>query len=318
MQQINREPSRDHSSPSVSPLGSAGSLGNRELGPDAQFGPQAQVRVYNMRCPSCAKLYRVDAKDIVSSSPHFDCQACRTQFTFDYPPRHPHAIPTRPLKLPQFSPVSELDFENDIPKEFVRKCPKCGAFNTKAAEDCHKCHVILARAEGMALEPKSGALPSLIRAWQELLSDYENVTKHIAFVDRCEDLQAIPFALKKYQALKEAQPHDDVARKMFEQVWMKSLVHGADRMVRASEIRRYIADFKGSRFYKKLYKSVVLSVNWPRVIKISPWALYTLLILVGMTSASLRNLVGIGASLFFMHLGLRLFFKGRVGLDDFI
>jgi hypothetical protein len=315
IEQINREPTRNHSNTGANPR--AHSLSHRDHGPGAQFGPKAQVRIYNMRCPSCAKLYRVDAKDIISSSPHFDCQACRTQFTFDYPPRHPHSIPTRPLKLAQFSAVSELELEHEIPKEFVRKCPKCGTFNSKAAEECSQCHVILARVEGLPLEPKSGALPSLMRAWQELLSDYDNVTKHIAFVDRCEDLQAIPFALKKYQSLKEAQPQDEVARKMFEKVWMKSLVHRADQMVQASGVMRYLTVLQKSPLYLRLLQKVK-AVNWPRVIKMSPWVMYTLMILVGLTSASLRNLVGIGASLFFMHLGLRLFFKGRVSLDDFI
>ncbi len=264
-----------------------------------EFGPKALLRVYNMRCPSCAKLYKVEAKDVSSSSPHFDCQFCRTQFTFDYPPTHPHSIQTRPLKLSNFSAISELDFTDGIEKEFVRKCSKCGTFNSKAAEECQKCQVIFSKIEGLPLEPKTGALPSLMRAWQELLEDYENVTKHIAFVDRCEDLQAIPYALRKYQALKEAQPQDTVAQEMFKKVWMKSLGQKANRLVEASRIMLLLN-----------------RVNWPKVVKLSPWVLYAAMVLVGATSAQFRNLVGIGVALFFMHLGLRVFFRGGLHLED--
>lgn len=264
-----------------------------------EFGPKAILRVYNMRCPSCAKLYKVEAKDISSSSPHFDCQFCRTQFTFDYPPTHPHSIQTRPLKLAHFSAVSELDFIEGTDKEFVRKCSKCGTLNSKAADECQKCQVIFSKIEGLPLEQKTGALPSLMRAWQELLGDYENVAKHIAFVDRCEDLQAIPYALRKYQALKEAQPQDTVAQEMFKKVWMKSLSTKAQHLVEVSRVR------------------VVLDrVNWPKVIKLSPWGLYIMMVSVGAMSEQFRNLVGIGVALFFMHLGLRVFFRGGLHLED--
>lgn len=269
----------------------------------SQLGPQAQARVYNMRCPSCAKLYKVEAKDILSSSPHFQCQCCKTEFTFDYPPRHPHAIPTRPLKLQNFSLPKASHRDLEIHRDFVKKCPKCGNFNSKAAEECQKCHVLLARVDGLPLEPKFGALPSLVKAWHELMSDYDNVTKHLAFVDRCEDLRAIPFALKKYQALKEAQPQDPVAEQMLQKVWMKALARRADQVVEASKVR-------------KVFSAINSKINWPKVIVVAPWILYSLLILTGMFSSALRNMVGIGVSLFFIHLGLRVFSATRVMSKD--
>lgn len=237
-----------------------------------------------MRCPSCAKLYKVDSDWIHSSSPHFECQYCKTQFTFDYPPTHPHSIATRPLKLPKFTPVSQMQIEEG----FVRKCPKCGTFNTKTAEECKKCHVILAKLEGLPLEPKQGALPSLVRAWQELMSDYDNIKKHVAFVDRCEDLQALPFALKKYQSLREAQPQDEMAQKMFQQLWMKSLSRQAGHVYKVSRLQ-----------------SLVERINWNRFWQITPWVILALMFVVGVSFTAYRNLVGISVALSVVYFGIK-------------
>lgn len=253
-----------------------------------------------MRCPICAKLYKADSALIMSSNPHFHCQVCHTDFTFDSPPKHPHSVQTRPLKLPSknpsFSKAADLDFNEN----HFRKCPKCQHVNPKNVDECSHCHVIFSRVEGLPLEPRTGALPSLMKMWQDLMSDYDNLTKHVAFVDRCEDLQAIPFALKKYQSLKEAQPHDEVAQQMFHQVWLKSLGMRAGRMAEASQL-----------------KFLASKVNWPRVIKMSPLALSGLLILIGLFTSPLRNLVGLGAAIAVVTVGLRIFKSGRFQFDDY-
>ncbi len=39
-----------------------------------------------VRCPACQKLYQVETQSIFSQSPHFDCKACHSVFTFQFPP----------------------------------------------------------------------------------------------------------------------------------------------------------------------------------------------------------------------------------------
>jgi hypothetical protein len=58
-------------------------------------------------------------------------------------------------------------------------------------------------------------------------------------------------------------------------------------------------------------------VNWPRVRKLSPFALSFAMIIVGLSHPAARNIVGLGAALLFLTIGLRVFLKGRISLEDF-
>lgn len=254
---------------------------------------------FNVRCPSCNKLFRVDSREIKSTSPHFDCTACKTRFAFDYPPENVNRIETRVV-----SQKDTFQLEDSIDHEAVpelRKCPKCSALNPRLSKECIKCGVIFERMESLPAEDAAlGAIPSLVKAWQDLMSDYDNLKKHIAFVDRCEDLHALPFALKKYESLKEAQPQDDVAQKMFHRILLRNIKTKA-----------------GSISFFQQAQTVLKQVNWVRVRKLAPFAVGLCLILVGLSSNVARNMVGVGAAILFLTLGLRVFLKGRLSVEDF-
>lgn len=254
---------------------------------------------FNVRCPSCTKLFRIDSREIKSSSPYFDCTTCKTRFTFDYPPANVNRIETRVI-----SQKDTFQLEDSIDQEAVpelRKCPKCASLNPRLSKECLKCGVIFERVENLpATDAALGAIPSLVKAWQELLSDYDNLKKHLAFVNRCEDLQALPYALKKYQSLKEAQPQDDVAQQMFHQVLLKNLRGRAEKISGVPQIQALFG-----------------KINWARVRKVSPMVIGISLVLIGLTTSSARNMVGIGAAILFLVIGLTVFFKGRLSLDDF-
>lgn len=254
---------------------------------------------FNVRCPSCTKLFRIDSREIKSSSPYFDCTTCKTRFTFDYPPANVNRIETRMI-----SQKDTFQLEDSIDQEAVpelRKCPKCASLNPRLSKECLKCGVIFERVENLpATDAALGAIPSLVKAWQELLSDYDNLKKHLAFVNRCEDLQALPYALKKYQSLKEAQPQDDVAQQMFHQVLLKNLRGRAEKISGVPQIQALFG-----------------KINWARVRKVSPMVIGISLVLIGLTTSSARNMVGIGAAILFLVIGLTVFFKGRLSLDDF-
>jgi hypothetical protein len=112
----------------------------------------------------------------------------------------------------------------------------------------------------------------------------------LAFVDRCEDLQALPFALKKYQALREAQPQDELAQKMFQQLWMKSLGRQANHVYEISKM-----------------KLLVDKVNWPMVVQVLPWVLFASLFILGISFAAYKNLVGVSVAMAFIYIGIKIF-----------
>lgn len=285
----------------ISPSAKTQDTKNRPVPPPGN-NPSVFGRTYlaplflRTRCPHCQKLYRIDTRDIRSSEPHFQCMVCESTFAFSYPPENPLHVKTRLLKaslLPS-APVAErrpLD---------VKACPKCNTLNAKGAKQCGHCNVIFSRLDGLPLDAKLGALPSLVKAWHDLMSDYDNLAKHMAFVHRCEDLQALPYALKKYRDLKEAQPQDQIAHEMLHRVLGQGFVRPANWISNNPAVRQMVS-----------------RIHWARLRKVAPWALAGLLILLGLTQPSLKNLGGIGASILFITFGLHLFFKGRIELSDF-
>lgn len=248
------------------------------------------------RCPHCQKLYRIDTRDIKSSEPHFDCLVCETTFGFAYPAENPLNVKAKIVKA-ALLPSEKVTETRPLD---VKSCPKCNTLNAKGSSQCGRCGVIFAQLENLPLDSKTGALPSLVRAWQELMGDYDNLAKHMAFVHRCEDLQALPYALKKYRDLKDVQPQDEIADEMLHRVLGGRLTRPAAWLSKHPAV-----------------KIALNRIYWARIRKITPWAVSGFLILLGLSNPSLKNLAGIGASILFITFGLHLFFKGRIELSDF-
>ncbi len=267
--------------------------------PDKFVTGANQLAHFNVRCPSCSKLFRIDSREIKSASPHFDCSSCKTRFTFDFPPSNVNKVETRMVTQKDTFQLEDSVDREALPE--IRKCPKCSALNPRLTKECLKCGVIFEKVESLPpADAALGAIPSLVKAWQDLMGDYDNLKKHVAFVDRCEDLQALPFALKKYQSLKEAQPQDDVARQMFHQVLIKNLQGRAEKMSGYMQV-----------------KAVLAKVNWVRVRKLAPVAIPVLMIMSGLVQNAGRNMVGLGAALLFLPVGITVFVKCRLSPEDF-
>ncbi len=249
-----------------------------------------------VRCPACEKLYRIDTRDVKSSEPHFECLVCQSVFGFEYPTPTPLDVPAKMIRRSQVPLEGKVDHR---PMD-VKTCPKCVALNARGSAECRHCGVIFSRLNDLPLDSKMGALPSLVKAWQDLMSDYGNLTKHLNFVSRCEDLQAVPYALKKYQDLKEAQPHDPMAQEMLHRVLMRRFAVGAG----------LVKDHPAMQ-------AVVNRINWIRLRKLAPWLISVALITLGLTHPDAKNLAGIGASILFITLGLHLFLKGHISISDF-
>jgi ribosomal protein L40E len=250
----------------------------------------------NVRCPSCQKNYRIDTRDIKSSEPHFECLVCQSVFGFMYPPASSSAVQARVIRQ-SLVPLEKL--VSDRPMD-VKTCAKCTALNAKGSKECRLCGVNFDQIQDLPLDPALRARPSLKKAWKDLMTDYSNVRKHLAFMERCEDLEALPFALKKYQDLKATQPHDNFADEMLHRVWARS-------------VAKKFGDF--SETLK--ISSMARRINWIRAGKLLPWISSTVFLVVGFSQPAYRNLAGVGAALLFITLGLHLMVKGRITFDDF-
>lgn len=247
-------------------------------------------------CPSCGVRYRMDCKDLEESSPDFKCSSCESHIRLKTPIKNSRNVQVELLELGVAVPPAKKLLVNS--QRDVRKCPKCSSLQSKGSDECGKCGVIFSRLDGLPLEQQLGAIPSLVKAWQELMSDYSNLRKHFEFVDRCEDLRAIPFALKKYEELKSVQPQDEIAQSMLQKVIM----------------RRFSAVSPDQYPWVR----VVMNWQWTRIFRLAPLALGLALIVIGLAFPSLRNLVGLGVATGFVTIGFVVFSTGRFDLRDFL
>lgn len=251
------------------------------------------------RCPQCEKLYSWASPRFLSSSV-FECKACFAKFRLETAKEDASIVP-RPLALPKVQNLHKLQklrtgqdqasAKNNL--ERMRECPKCQAMNPLSSEDCYKCQVVISKAHGLSPQIRSlGGRPSLMKAWSNLFNDYDNLQKHFEFVDQCEELQALPFALKKYQDLKEAQPHDKTAVTMLQKTLLRS--HKALRPV------------------QQVFEASISR----RFLRFLPILMALFLICLGFLRPGSRNLIGFGAVVLFLFFGVQYLVKGRLRFED--
>lgn len=263
---------------------------------NASAAPPTIIRV---RCPDCRKLYSIDPNDLHSAQPFFECVACKSKFSFkrDQIPMGGFVIAktVKPANADELQSLNLAELTNSL-----RECPECHQNNPKARKDCLRCGLIFEKAALAKDNDGTKAIPTLVKTYQDLLKDYQNFTKHMSFVDQCEELQALPFALKKYRNLKAVQPNDPIAKKMWDSIVFRGLLSTHKQLAKFPQIERFLTQ-----------------IPWRKVMKLSPLVLAMTLIVVGMASGTLRNMVGMGAALLFMIFGINWFIKGRLRLQDF-
>ena len=268
-----------------------------------------------LRCPTCSKLYEVSDSDISSATPHFDCISCASRFTFDYPVRNFKDIATRVIFQNPATPETlsfQQELENQIrlhqttsaPQQQSHSCPKCGAANNKGLAECYSCHVIFEKMLELPLDPTLRAQPSLVRKWKNLVLNFDNAELHEDFLKSCHELDALRFAILKYEDLQKAQGgKDDVC---------ESMIYKAHGLLQVTLYSRK----SGDPFHKKESSKTI--VSWHKYVFFTPLIVSALMMLSGFTSLAQRNLVGAGVAVMLLTFGLTLFWKGRVSISDFI
>jgi hypothetical protein len=230
------------------------------------------------RCPACQKLYQVETSSIYSQTPYFECKACQNVFAFEYPPTHSS---------------SNYQAHSDV---------EVKTFLVHAAEP----QITPEEKPPVFLQ----AQPSLVQLWNQIFEDYDDHERHEDFVKRCVELEALPFAKTKYQDLKGALGSDSVCEKYLGQV-DALLSLKTDQKVQAEKSKNESVDLKkfGVWLRARTFKKVLYWV---------PLIASLILIAMGFSSGTSRNLIGVGFMVGFFGYGLIVFFNGRIHLNDFI
>jgi hypothetical protein len=274
-----------------------------------------------LRCPTCSKLYEVNAADITGPSPQFDCIACSTRFSLELSKSSGAEAPEVKTKIISKNADAEvaLSFQQELEKQtyaalqhdgemaskdLTHACPKCGAVNDKKSAECYSCHVIFEKLEELPLDPTLRAQPSLVRKWKNLVLNFDNKDLHEEFLRSCHELEALRFAILKYEELQKAQGgKDDICESMIFKA------HGLLSVTLSSKS-------DGDRRQKKEPATPVAA--WHKYVLMVPLSVSLIMMLMGFFSLSLRNLVGAGVATMLLTFGLILFWKGRISLSDFL
>ncbi|MFZ4404946.1 MAG: hypothetical protein ACOYOK_12655 [Pseudobdellovibrionaceae bacterium] len=255
-----------------------------------------------LRCPACDKLYSVETELIQSSCPQFQCHVCDSRFEFDYPSVSiAEILPTRRVlsadgKRHSTDHSLAVPMANNLSPDGDKNCPKCGKLNKNSYDECVSCHVIFSKLEGLPADSSLGAQPRLVALWKSLLEDFENTSLHEGFILACQQSGAIRFAIFKYEEIKKLQGQDPLCDLMLNKIKGLSLLQMQQPSDFASLDLRY--DLAGQFLREQL-------LPW------SPYIFSAILILIGVVSPHLRNLIGFGVSFALLVGGLKIFFKGK-------
>ncbi|XGC81850.1 hypothetical protein ACES2L_05060 [Bdellovibrio bacteriovorus] len=256
-----------------------------------------------IRCPSCAKLYEVASDDIHSETPLFQCISCESRFSFEYPPTDLANVQTFMVTLNAVDTGDAQHQEEPVAEKVsqeMKACPKCAALNGRRAKECYSCHVLFEKLDGLPKDPSLKAQPSLVRKWKNLVENFDNEDLHEEFIMACHELDALRFAIYKYEELKAAQGGDPQCDLMIARINSLMMVGLSQKPVLGAK------------------KEEAVKPKWQKYLYWGPFGLSALLILLGMVNLGHRNLIGTGVALAFMAAGLIVMIKGRISLSDFI
>ncbi len=163
-------------------------------------------------CPSCDNRFHI-AKDVLHYEPQYQCPSCRSHFRLKVDQSMHQQIQS--MDSPS---VESLVIDSEFSQSaFKKSCVKCGHENRVQVSECEKCGVVLEKAL-KSDEILSGTSLALKQLWQQVLNEYDNEELHERFISYCEKQNALLFASNKYGSLVAANPADEIATKMRDQL----------------------------------------------------------------------------------------------------
>jgi len=255
------------------------------------------------RCPTCTKLYEVNSRQIKSSSPHFDCLVCAELFTFSFPPKNWQKIETQAVAS-----------RNPASQKLDKACPKCSAMNLSSAQECYSCQIVFKNYEILKHEDYPNALPSLVTAWKNYVSHYENIERREKFIQSCASAGQLDYARKKFQTLQKVMgiedPHSLEALAQIDRLGVNPL---ESTTLKTMDLKETLVSFQ-----QIIGKALITFLKQKRVKYWGPVAVAILLLLIGNLNPLHRNMIGPGVAVLILHFGLIFMVKGRISASDFL
>jgi hypothetical protein len=276
---------------------------------------------FRMRCPNCKKLYSVEAHHLDSDDlTKFECVSCQTSFFAMRPMLHgAHFLETRELET-QFAPLSPslpgIDGFEEEPVEAPfgsarelertvrsgvvqapivesRECPNCHTRNALSNSECTKCGIVFAQFQPglearIANDIEFSESAELTLMWQGVQDDYQNISKHEAFVAKCAADEALVFAAHKYAQILVAAPVESIARQM------RSRIQG---------MAAYGFDARDNGLGWQTWSFPLPSFNSFIIM------LGTILVVVGFGFPNTRHTAGLGFAMIALAVGMRVFLR---------
>lgn len=241
--------------------------------------PPESLRV---RCPHCRKLYLVQYSDIQESKPRFECVECHDRFWISLPDMDfSIEVDGLPVSVKE-APASARARVSE--SGATEECPKCHKLTPKFASECVHCGVVISKSR-KALTFREN-LPShsvhLEQLWHRVIGAYDDAGVHDQFIAAAESEKALPYAAALYGQMKKLMPVDETTLARLKQIDAM-----ASTMLPKPEPKGDRHPWRASRLWQ------------------FPLLAGVILLVIGMSSAPMRNIAGVGAAFIFMAVVMR-------------
>lgn len=247
--------------------------------------PLATLETLRVRCPHCRKLYMVQFNDIQEAKPRFECVQCHTRFWLSIPDMELSGeVQGIPLQVKEIPPKARPHNPAALKKD---PCPKCFKPVESGRSECPSCGVMIEKYRASmtfveGIPPHSATLAAL---WKRVVSEYAQESLHSEFLRACQRERNLPYAGAQYAAMARLMPTDEITGKRLKEV----------QALAAVMVPMGTAALRVPRFYPRLWQVPLMGA--------------TIVVIVGMVAPTFRNLVGLGAVLFFLAVALRFHFR---------
>lgn len=123
------------------------------------------------------------------------------------------------------------------------ECPKCGTAQGPASA-CRRCGLLAEHFSSFSAREGAGANPTLRRAWEACLEDWDDADAHEAFLERAVELSGYAYAARRYRGRLRERPGDATAARQLERV--RRMAEAAALSVSAAGRRRE----RGPEYYR--------------------------------------------------------------------
>jgi hypothetical protein len=255
---------------------------------DQVFAPTLSLK---MRCPSCSKLYSVQAGFVAQFSknaeaPKFQCVDCQVHFLALIP------ADLSSGSLDTVSADSTLThvFEPSFKRPRARLATESVPLLAKRSAGSE--YVEIPRDpeadERFANDVLLGGNRELVALWEQVIFDYTNEQCHERFIAGSCARGALAFAASKYKTLLEVAPGEELATRMRERI-MAMASHRFDVVNRLEASSR-------TGFPIPSFNTLLLLVG-------------SFAFFAGILAPGSGNLGGVGISMFALAIGIRYFVK---------